>query len=98
MSGLVGPGEPCGPVRPEWRTPTPVAEGGPHPAALAVDRALRRHRFVESDLHSAARENGFGSLDDVAAIILQADGTFAVISAEKMGDGASVRPFTSADG
>ena len=63
-----------------------------------VDRALRRHRMVESDLHSAAREKGFGSLDDVAAVILQADGTFAVISTDKMGDGASVRPFTSDGG
>ncbi|WP_409329479.1 DUF421 domain-containing protein [Trujillonella humicola] len=60
-----------------------------------VQRALRRHRMVESDLHSAARENGLGSLDDVAAVILQADGTFAVIEKDAMGDGASVRPFTA---
>ncbi|MGY2130210.1 DUF421 domain-containing protein [Blastococcus sp. SYSU DS0617] len=60
-----------------------------------VDRALRRHRMIESDLHSAAREKGFGSLDDVAAVVLQADGTLAVIGADKMGDGASVHPFTS---
>lgn len=59
-----------------------------------VDRALRRHRMTESDLHSAARENGLGSLADVAAVVLQADGTFAVISRDKMGDGTSVRPFT----
>ncbi|MGY1718726.1 DUF421 domain-containing protein [Blastococcus sp. SYSU DS0552] len=60
-----------------------------------VDRALRRHRMIEADLHSAAREKGFGSLDDVAAVILQADGTLAVVGASKMGDGASVLPFTS---
>ena len=60
-----------------------------------VDRALRRHRMTESDLHSAARENGLGSLDDVAAIILQADGTFAVIGSDKMGDGTSVHPYTA---
>ncbi|MGY1826414.1 DUF421 domain-containing protein [Blastococcus sp. SYSU DS0541] len=60
-----------------------------------VDRAMRRHRMIESDLHSAARENGFGSLRDVAAVILQADGSFAVIGSDKMGDGASVHPFTS---
>ncbi len=56
-----------------------------------VARALRRHRMLESDLHSAAREKGFGSLDDVAAVVLQANGTLAVIGTDKMGDGASVR-------
>ncbi|MEI4271487.1 YetF domain-containing protein [Klenkia sp. LSe6-5] len=59
-----------------------------------VGRALRRHRMIESDLHSAARENGYGSLEDVAAVVLQADGTLAVIGASTMGDGSSVHPFT----
>lgn len=72
--------------------PTLLYHGG-----QPVDRALRRHRMIESDLHSAAREKGFGSLDDVAAVILQADGTFAVIGAEKMGNGASVPAFTSGE-
>lgn len=63
-----------------------------------VARALRRHRMVESDLHSAAREKGFGSLDEVSAVILQSDGSLAVISTDKMGDGASVRAFTSTGG
>jgi uncharacterized membrane protein YcaP (DUF421 family) len=59
-----------------------------------VNAALRRHRFTESDLHSAVRENGMGSLDEAEAIILQSDGTFAVISADKMGDGTSVSRYT----
>ncbi|MBO1751495.1 DUF421 domain-containing protein [Actinotalea sp. BY-33] len=58
-----------------------------------VEKAMRRHRFTESDLHSAARENGLGSLEDVAVVILQADGTFAVIPASAMGDGSAVRPY-----
>ena len=58
-----------------------------------VEAALRRHRLTDSDLHSAARKNGMGSLDDVEAVILQADGTLAVIPASAMGDGSSVRPF-----
>lgn len=60
-----------------------------------VESAMHRHRFTESDLHSAARENGLGSLDDVAVIVLQADGTFAVIQRAQLGDGSSVTPFTS---
>ncbi|KGM13559.1 DUF421 domain-containing protein [Cellulomonas bogoriensis] len=58
-----------------------------------LPRAMRRHRFTDSDLHSAAREHGHGSLASVEAIILQADGTFAVIGGEKMGDGSSVLPY-----
>jgi uncharacterized membrane protein YcaP (DUF421 family) len=63
-------------------------------AGGVIEDALRRHRMTHSDLHSAARENGMGSLGDVEAIVLQADGTFAVIPASAMGDGSSVRPFT----
>lgn len=58
-----------------------------------VRAAMHRHRFTESDIHSAARENGLGSLDDVGAVILQADGTFAVIQRDAMGDGSSLDPF-----
>ena len=61
-----------------------------------VEQALRRHRFTESDLHSAVRENGLGSLDQAEAVVLQSDGTFAVISHDKMGDGTSVSRFTQA--
>ena len=61
-----------------------------------VEAALRRHRLTESDLHSAARANGMGSLDDVEAVILQADGTLVVIGSSSMGDGSSVHPFVRA--
>jgi uncharacterized membrane protein YcaP (DUF421 family) len=53
-------------------------------------RALHRHRLTESDLHSAAREGGWGSLGSVEAVVLQSDGTFSVIGADRMGDGSSV--------
>lgn len=85
-------------ARARWPAMNRLMDPGPtllYHDGRPVERALRRHRMIESDLHSAARENGLGSLDDVAAVILQADGTFAVISKDKMGDGASVRPFTS---
>ncbi|PPK97998.1 hypothetical protein CLV92_102149 [Kineococcus xinjiangensis] len=60
-----------------------------------VEPAMRRHRFLESDVHSAARENGLGSLDDVAAVVLQADGSFAVIQRSSMGDASAVAPYMS---
>ncbi|WP_432546389.1 DUF421 domain-containing protein [Kineococcus sp. SYSU DK004] len=59
-----------------------------------VEASMRRHRFTGSDLHSAARENGYGSLQDVAAVVLQADGTFAVIGRDARGDGSSLAPVT----
>jgi uncharacterized membrane protein YcaP (DUF421 family) len=42
--------------------------------------AMRRARLRESDLHAAAREKGFGSLADVVAIVLEADGELSVLS------------------
>jgi uncharacterized membrane protein YcaP (DUF421 family) len=58
-----------------------------------VDRALRRHRLTESDVHNAVRESGRGSLADVEAVILQSDGNFTVIGADRFGDGSSVLPY-----
>jgi uncharacterized membrane protein YcaP (DUF421 family) len=52
--------------------------------------ALRRHRLELSDLHSAVRENGMGSLDQAEAVVLQSDGTFAVISPQQVGDGSAL--------
>ncbi|HWH13223.1 MAG TPA: YetF domain-containing protein [Miltoncostaeaceae bacterium] len=58
-----------------------------------VPEALHRHRLTEADLHSAVRESGRGSLSEAEAIVLQSDGTFAVIGADAMGDGSSVTPY-----
>jgi uncharacterized membrane protein YcaP (DUF421 family) len=58
-----------------------------------IEPAMRRHRFTESDIHSAARESGLGSLAEVAAVVLQADGEFSVIQRGSMGDRSSVDPF-----
>jgi uncharacterized membrane protein YcaP (DUF421 family) len=41
--------------------------------------AMRQARLREADLHAAARERGFGSLSDVAAIVLEADGELSVL-------------------
>ncbi len=57
------------------------------------DRALRRHRLTEVDVHSAARHSGHGSLAGIQAVILHQDGSFGVILQSSMGDGSSVLPF-----
>lgn len=56
------------------------------------ERALKRHRLELSDLHSAARENGMGSLEEADAVVLQSDGTFAVMSPKQAGDGSAMAP------
>jgi uncharacterized membrane protein YcaP (DUF421 family) len=54
------------------------------------ERALKRHRLQSRDLFSAARENGLGSLDQAEAVVLQADGSFAVITPQQVGDGSAL--------
>lgn len=56
-------------------------------------KALRRHRLTDLDVHTAARQAGQGSLADVQAVILHADGTLGIIATDSMGDGSSVLPF-----
>ena len=56
----------------------------------ANERALKRHRLTSDDLLSAARENGMGSLDQAEAVVLQSDGSFAVISPQQLGDGSAL--------
>jgi uncharacterized membrane protein YcaP (DUF421 family) len=83
-------------ARARWRVFAGLVDVSPALIAYReqpVERALRRHRLTEADLHSALRENGRGSLAGVEAVILQSDGTFSVIGAEKFGDGSSVLPF-----
>lgn len=41
--------------------------------------AMRSQRVAEADVRAAVRQNGLASLEDVAAVILEADGTFSVI-------------------
>lgn len=58
-------------------------------------KALRSHRLLEEDVHTAARQAGKGSLDGVAAVILQQDGSLGVIGDDALGDASSLLPHTS---
>jgi uncharacterized membrane protein YcaP (DUF421 family) len=55
-----------------------------------VEAAMRRHHITERDLVGAVRENGMGSLAEAEAIVLEAGGTFAVISPDQLGDGSAL--------
>jgi uncharacterized membrane protein YcaP (DUF421 family) len=67
-------------------TPTLLYHGG-----APVQAALQRHRVSPSHLQSAARMAGHGSLDDVAVIVLEVDGSLSVIGGEQAGDGSCYR-------
>ena len=40
---------------------------------------MRRARVVEAEIRAAVREHGIASLDEVAAVVLETDGSFSVI-------------------
>jgi uncharacterized membrane protein YcaP (DUF421 family) len=67
-------------------TPTLVFHHGE-----VVERALRRQRLSPTDLETAAREQGQGSLADVASIVLEQDGSFSVVPYSTAGDGSAMR-------
>lgn len=57
--------------------------------------AMREERVTASEVEQAVRNSGFGGLSDIAAVVLETDGSFSVISRDKAGDGtalASLRP------
>lgn len=57
-----------------------------------VTSALRSQRLTETDLLSAARQHRLGSLDEVEAIVLEADGTLSVVLPSSVGDGTALSP------
>ena len=61
--------------------------------------AMRRSRITRDQVRRAVREEGFGSLEAVEAVILEADGRFSVLRSERMGDrSAMARVDTEAPG
>ncbi len=56
--------------------------------------ALRRERVTEEELLSVIRNNGSAAPDEIAAVVLESDGSFSVIPKPEGGDTAN---FASAD-
>lgn len=51
---------------------------------------MQRERVTEDELTGAVRQNGFGSIHEVEAIILEANGKLAVVSAAQAGDAGAL--------
>ncbi|MFC0098967.1 DUF421 domain-containing protein [Micromonospora marina] len=52
--------------------------------------AMRGVRVAESEIRQAARSQGTGDLGDLAAVVLETDGSLSVITRGRLGDGSSL--------
>ena len=48
-----------------------------------LDKAMREERVLRQEVHAEIRNHGFGDCEDIAAVVLETDGTFSVISRDK---------------
>ncbi|MHA6278797.1 DUF421 domain-containing protein [Salinimicrobium sp. CAU 1759] len=58
-----------------------------------IEKNLHKERLDKSKVISAARKKGFGSMDDVAAVILEIDAQLSVIGKSKEGESSTFRIF-----
>lgn len=56
------------------------------------EEALRRERVTRADLLFAVRSKGFGDIADIAAIVLEADGSLSVIARDSAGARSALPP------
>lgn len=73
------------------------------PAVLVVSgklqhAKLRRNRLNEAEVLQAVRAAGCGDLSDIAAVVLETDGTFSVIPKNKVGNGSALEGIYDAPG
>ncbi|WP_198119484.1 DUF421 domain-containing protein [Massilia rhizosphaerae] len=50
-----------------------------------LDDAMTRVRVTASDVRSAVRKHGIGAMEQVAAVVLESDGSLSVISVQQVG-------------
>ena len=53
--------------------------------------ALKHQRVTAGEVRQAVRSQGIGTLDTVAAVVLETDGTFSVIPAQQVGDRSALQ-------
>lgn len=54
---------------------------------VKVSHALKGQRVAEAEIRQAVRQAGLGDLEEVAAVVLESDGTLSVIPEGKLGRG-----------
>jgi uncharacterized membrane protein YcaP (DUF421 family) len=71
-----------------WRLIERIAKSDPRPLLRdgVIDaRALKRERVTREEVLCAIRSNGFGDIADIAAVVLETDGSFSVVSHDRAG-------------
>lgn len=52
---------------------------------------IRRQRVTPEEVRQAVRATGSGSVEEIAAVVLETDGTFSVIPASKLGSASALQ-------
>ncbi|WP_410535264.1 DUF421 domain-containing protein [Streptomyces sp. KL2] len=63
-----------------------------------LDEAMARQRVTGSEVLQAIRSQGVGSVEEVAAVVLETDGKFSVITRSRAGSGSSLSDVGEAAG
>ena len=53
---------------------------------VLLEHALTQQRLTASEVRQSIRASGHGDLNDVAAVVLETDGTLSVITSSQAGD------------
>jgi uncharacterized membrane protein YcaP (DUF421 family) len=65
---------------------------------VVIAGSLRRQRLTMAEIRQAVRGDGRGAVEEVAAVVLETDGTLSVIGPEQVGSGSALsnvpRPAT----
>jgi uncharacterized membrane protein YcaP (DUF421 family) len=67
-------------------TPTLVVEDGRY-----LEAAMRRERLTQGEVDAAARKAGIGRIEELAAVVLETDGSFSVIRRADAGELTALR-------
>ncbi len=60
-----------------------------HRGKLA-EEAMKQSRVTEGEILQAIRSSGQGSVEGIAAVVMETDGSFSVITEEQMGTGSAL--------
>lgn len=63
---------------------------------VILDDVIRSERVTRGEVESAIRKEGFGGIEDVAALVLETDGSFSVIGRSDAGSLSALRSVRGA--
>lgn len=82
----------------EWPAFQRAVQAGPrllYYEGIPLEDAMREARVMEAEILRAARDAGNRSMSEVAAVVLEADGTLSVIPVPESGVGSAAPPLLS---